>query len=187
MKRIVAVFSVVSWICPLWAQQGSTAAASSTVPPSFSEVMHFYDVMQVRQQLPAILDAEQKQIRIVINEMFAKSLPNASPAQKKQIDELVDGMVNDIFKDYPTENILRDMVPVYQKHLTESDLNAVIAFYSSPVGQKIRREMPMIMAEGMRVSYASLQPRIDQMMKNVQTRIDKMSSDSGSDRAEPKQ
>ena len=63
------------------------------------------------------------------------------------------------------------MIPIYQSHFSELDLNEIVAFYSSPVGQKVLREMPAISAEAMRVSNARLQPKIDEVMKNLDARI----------------
>jgi uncharacterized protein len=41
------------------------------------------------------------------------------------------------------------IVPIYQKHLTKADLEALTQFYGSPVGQKILNEMPAILSESM--------------------------------------
>ncbi len=41
------------------------------------------------------------------------------------------------------------MIPIYQRHLTKTDLDAVISFYASPVGQKLLKEQPAMMAESM--------------------------------------
>jgi hypothetical protein len=41
------------------------------------------------------------------------------------------------------------IVPIYQKHVSKADLAAVTAFYSSPAGQKILKELPAIMSESM--------------------------------------
>jgi len=40
-------------------------------------------------------------------------------------------------------------LPVYQKHLTEADLKAVIAFYETPAGRKFAQKTPMITQESM--------------------------------------
>lgn len=41
------------------------------------------------------------------------------------------------------------MAPVYEKHLTEADLNEVIKFYNSPVGKKLAGKTPAITQESM--------------------------------------
>jgi hypothetical protein len=66
------------------------------------------------------------------------------------------------------------MIPIYQSHFSESDLNQIVTFYSSPDGQKVLKEMPAMSAELVRVSDARLQPQIDEAMKNVGEHIQEM-------------
>jgi hypothetical protein len=49
------------------------------------------------------------------------------------------------------ENLI---VPIYSKHLSDLDLDGLIAFYSSPLGQKLSREMPSILQESVVVGQA---------------------------------
>jgi hypothetical protein len=47
---------------------------------------------------------------------------------------------------------LTDMlVPVYQKHLTIQDINALTSFYNTPIGKKFAEKSPLIMQESMQV------------------------------------
>jgi len=41
------------------------------------------------------------------------------------------------------------LVPVYQKYLSQSDLEKIIAFYETPVGKKYARETPKLTQESM--------------------------------------
>ena len=43
------------------------------------------------------------------------------------------------------------LTPVYQKHLTEKDLEEIISFYNTPVGKKLATSTPMITTESMQV------------------------------------
>ena len=53
-------------------------------------------------------------------------------------------------------------------------MNAIVAFYSSPVGKKVIKEMPAMTSEAMRISFARIQPKIEQMVKNMQSGIEEM-------------
>lgn len=47
---------------------------------------------------------------------------------------------------------LTDMlVPVYQKHLTIQDINALTSFYNTPIGKKFAEKSPLIMQESMQI------------------------------------
>ncbi|MBI3219758.1 MAG: DUF2059 domain-containing protein [Bacteroidetes bacterium] len=47
------------------------------------------------------------------------------------------------------DELVGHLSPVYKKYLTESDLNEIIAFYSSPIGKKMADSTPGIMTESM--------------------------------------
>jgi hypothetical protein len=47
------------------------------------------------------------------------------------------------------EDLLELVVPIYDKHFTEEDIQGMIAFYRSPVGQKLTSELPQITTESM--------------------------------------
>ena len=44
------------------------------------------------------------------------------------------------------------MVPVYQKHFTKVEMDALAEFYTAPTGQKILKEMPEVVTEAMQAS-----------------------------------
>ena len=47
------------------------------------------------------------------------------------------------------DDLLEQLIPVYKKHLTETDLNEVIKFYSSPIGKKLAEKTPGITNDSM--------------------------------------
>jgi|SRR6185312_3134948 len=161
---------------PLWGQQSSEADRR---PPTAAQVMKFFEVMHIHDQMQSMLQTEQKQMNIMMGDMFDKQLPKATPKQRADFEKLTSDAMNDLITNYPIDDVLRDMIPVYQAHLTESDLNQVIAFYSSATGQRLLKEMPAMTAEAMRVSYSRLQPEIEKMMKNMGENIKQMAEQPG--------
>jgi hypothetical protein len=61
------------------------------------------------------------------------------------------------------------MVPVYQKHLTKGDVDALVAFYSSPTGKKFLIEMPAITSESMQ----AITPLVQKTMGDASDRLAK--------------
>jgi hypothetical protein len=173
----VAVLTVL--VCSLRAQQKpADASAPISLPPTRPEVEKFMDVMQVRQRLQSSVRAEKEQINTVVHNMFNKALPNATPAEKAAFEEIVASELKGMLSDYPIEDVLRDTIPIYQSHFTEADLEQILAFYSSPTGQKVLKEMPAMMAEATRVSMTRLQPILERTMGNVSARIAAMAEDN---------
>ena len=74
----------------------------------------------------------------------------------------------DLIKNFPVDAMLSDMIPVYQRHFTKSEIDALIAFYSSPPGQKFLHEMPAVTAETMRAIYPRIQAEVDAVLKRAE-------------------
>lgn len=171
MRRMSVVVVFLMFVgCSLSAQQ-SAVSQSSTVAPTRAQVVAFMEVMQVRERLQSMLQTQQEEMTTVTHNMFNKALPDATPAQKSKFEEIVAGALGNLLKDYPVDDVLRDMITIYQKHFSESDLKQITAFYSSSVGQKVLREIPAIYAETTRISRARLQPNVNEMMKSLHSRI----------------
>ena len=49
------------------------------------------------------------------------------------------------------DKIVKKLVPVYAKHLTEEDLDGIIEFYESEVGKRLIEKTPYIMTESMEI------------------------------------
>lgn len=55
----------------------------------------------------------------------------------------------DFKKEVKAEDIENMIIPIYEKHYTESDIDQLIAFYNSPIGKKTITTMPQVMQESM--------------------------------------
>jgi uncharacterized protein len=49
------------------------------------------------------------------------------------------------------DDLVKLQVPVYKKYLTQGDIEEMIKFYKTPVGQKYAKSTPLIMQESMQV------------------------------------
>jgi hypothetical protein len=52
------------------------------------------------------------------------------------------------------DDLVKQFAPVYEKHLTEADLNDIIKFYSTPAGKKLAEKTPILTQESMAVGQA---------------------------------
>jgi Uncharacterized protein conserved in bacteria (DUF2059) len=78
------------------------------------------------------------------------------------------------------DNLFDSMVPVYQKHLTKGDLDALVTFYGTTTGQKILRELPQTTAEAMQQMMPLLRTSMEDMQKGLQQDIAAMLKESHS-------
>src|SRR4029077_17082420 len=120
-------------------------AAGSEAPASADDVRKLFDVMQIRNQMKLVMQQVSQQIRSLERDQVRKQQPNVTNEDFAKFDAISD----EVMKNLSVEGLLDDMIPVYQKHLNKSDVNAMVGFYSTPTGQKILREMPAMTTEGM--------------------------------------
>jgi len=162
------VCRALAYVC-MFSMVGLTQAQDG-VAPSREEVLKFLDVLRIKPQLMQYFDGVAKQAKLGAEEGFKQKIPDATPAQLAQVDQFAEGL----FKDMPIDEMIDAMVPIYQKHLTKEDLGAILAFYSSPVGQKLQREQPAMMQEGMQVGGEIGRRRLTTMMQQMDAFIVKL-------------
>ena len=101
---------------------------------------------------------------------FRQKLPNATPEQIQQMQ----GIVDDVFSEISFDELIDAIVPVYQRHLSKSDIEGILGFYASPAGQKLLREQPAMMRESMELAGAVQQKRMDSILKKLDDRMNQM-------------
>lgn len=166
-------FKLAIPVCTLLAGAFGQAAASST-SPSKQDVLKFMEVLRIRAQLVQYFDGVAKQAKLGAEDGFKQKVPNATPAQLADVDQFADGL----FKNMPVDEMIDAMVPIYQKHLTKDDLDGILAFYASPVGQKLQREQPAMMQEAMQVGGEIGRRRLGAMMQQMDDFVTKMAQQS---------
>jgi hypothetical protein len=119
--------------------------------------------MHLKATLSQYFDGVAKQTKLGAEEGFKQKVPKATPEQRAVVDKFADG----IFRDMLIDEMPDAMVPIYQKHLTKADLDAILSLYSSPVGQKLLREQPAMMAEGMQAGGEIGRRRIGAMIQKM--------------------
>ena len=67
-----------------------------------------------------------------------------------------------------SQQLLGRMVPIYQRHFSADDVAGLLKFYKSPLGQKVITQMPVTMAEGMKVGQEWGRERGQAMIRQLQ-------------------
>jgi hypothetical protein len=153
--------------CLLAASICSAQTAVSVAPDAASkeDVQKLFDVMASRQQVAQMMQQLFAQMRSLSREQMKRRHPDMSDADLARMDR----QSEDFLKNFPLDAMLNDMVPVYQKHFTKSDIDALTAFYTSPTGQKFLHEMPEVTAETMRAVYPKIQAQVDAALKRAES------------------
>ena len=175
MKRIVelALLLVVAF-GPAWAQQ----ASPDETPATKEDIQKLFATMHIREQMRNIMDLMAKQSKQMAQDTLKKKTPDIS---QKELDRL-DAMMDQTMKGFDIDGMIDDMVPVYQRHLTKTDVAAMAGFYQTPTGQKMLREQPQMTAEAMQ----AVQPRMEKMMATVMDDAEKMAKEGSADSKDAK-
>lgn len=189
MLRISSLLLVVLTVCPALAQQSiaevaaqSRAAAeakkAALAPPSREDVLKLFDLLQITKTMDTVIKAAKQQSTEAAEQMIQERMPNATPEQKVQFKDMVEDVVRESLGTDAINEMLEATIPVYQRHLTKGDLDAMVAFYSSAVGQKILHEQPAMIQESMEAS-SGIQQRIARVMfQKIDERVARMAAEA---------
>lgn len=149
------------------------AGAQTTVsiapdPASKEDVKKLFEVMASREQIGQIMQQVFTQMRSLSREQIKKRHPDVSDEDLARMDR----QSEDLIKNFPLDEMLSDMIPIYQRHFTKTDIDAMTAFYASPAGQKFLHEMPAVTTETMRAVYPRIQAQVDAALKRAEEKAD---------------
>jgi hypothetical protein len=146
--------------------------------PTQEQLTRLFEVMRLRQQMESMMKSMtsmmQQQISQQIRSM-ASSLPNggavSAQQQQQQLDRVLNKYTERVVSLYPVSEMVDDMLGLYRRHLSREDVDAFIAFYSSPAGQHLLDAQPAIMQEYLPLVSQRMQTRsktlTDEMMKDM--------------------
>jgi uncharacterized protein len=163
MKRHSAVLTIVVLVASAaFAQQPLSSTGDD--PASKEDIQKLFEVMQIHQQMRQVMDAMMKQQTAMIDETLKKRYPQTSADKIARANR----MIVETVKDMPMDAMLDDMIPIYQRHFSKTDIDAMSTFYASPTGQKMMREMPVLTSESMQASYARMQKQMDVIQQKAE-------------------
>jgi uncharacterized protein len=150
----------------------STLAAADE-KPSAEQVLRLLDLLRIKESIQISVDAMKEEMKGTAEQSFREKFPNPTPEQLQSVHAAVD----DVFKTLVLDDLLTKVVPVYQRHLTRSDVQAMIAFYSSPAGKKIMREQPAMIRESMQATAAGQQKKMEILLARLDLRVQRLIQD----------
>ena len=139
-------------------------SAPADAPATKEQILKLFDVMDIHKQTRAMMATIERQTRTTSTEALKARYPRITPEQLERVNKISE----ESMRDFPVDAMLDDMIPIYQKHLTPTDVDTMIAFYSSPTGKKLMQQLPQITQEAMQASNARVQKHIDAVLQRVE-------------------
>ena len=163
MRRMLIALMSLLFLVPF-------TSAQSQESPSTDDVQKYLQVMRAERQLQTMIQIMTKSARQGARQTFLQKMPDATPEQIADVESLAEGL----FADVPINDIMLDLIPVYQKHISKADLQALTQFFSSPTGQRFLNEQPKMMQEMGEVSSVRMQQRLGGVMEKFDTKLTEM-------------
>lgn len=166
MKSRLALILCVLILCgAAFAQQ----PPSNPDPASREQILKMMEAMQTRKTVNAMIDAMQKQISTMMNQQFAKTIQDSSPEMRAEMTAAMQDMMKDM-EPFISE-LIEETVPVYQKHLSSREVDAITAFYLSPEGRSFLAKMPAIMSDSMPLMMKSMNTKMQPIIEKMDARM----------------
>ena len=163
MKRILIVVVLCLLVCSIGLAQQTTNDA----PATKEDVQKYLDAMHSREMMKQMVAAMSGPMHKMVHEQFIKN-QDKLPAD---FETHMNTMLDEMLQGFPWDQYLDATMPIYQKYFTKGDLEALTAFYSSPTGQKVLREMPALMAESMEITMPMVQEHIKTVTDQFQQKL----------------
>jgi uncharacterized protein len=110
---------------------------------SFIAVPVFSQSPAKTQKIKKFMDA------IGYTNLVKQSMESMFELYEKNYPKVDSAFWNEFRKEMAADDLTNLIIPIYDKYFTESDLDALIVFYSTPAGIKIRDATPLITKEAM--------------------------------------
>jgi hypothetical protein len=178
MKKMAA--ALVFWFA--FALVSAAQQTSADSPASKEDVERYMQVVKSQDMVNETINAMSKPMHDMIHQEYLKNSDKLPADFEARMNQRMDQM----FKDLPWNDLLQTMVPIYQKHFPKGDIDALVAFYGGPTGQKILKEMPAITAELMQSMMPILQKNIEAMNRTLMQEMTAMMN-SNATKSQPAQ
>jgi uncharacterized protein len=141
MKRLLLAVCVVLFLS--WSGFAQTSTDDS--PATKADVERYFQVVKSHDMMKKMMATMTQSMHQLMHEQYLKHKDELPADYESKMTARMDEM----YENMPMDEMMEAMIPAYQKHFTKGDIDTLVAFYSSPTGAKLLRELPSIMAESM--------------------------------------
>ena len=150
------------------------AVAQEDEPATREDIVNYMAVVHSPEMMKKIVAGMATPLRQFVHDTFEKDKDRLPPDFEARLNTALDDYLNTM----PFDEMLQASIPIYQKHFTKSDINSLLAFYSSPTGQKLLNELPAITSEVMSAQIPIIRRQVEKIQKQMQEQIQAMLKNS---------
>jgi uncharacterized protein len=166
MRKLVVSCGLLAWVLILVVQspsiqvraQEKTAApkpkAQSSSGPRASEKVALSKEASIRQLMDLTgaksLGAQMMQAGM---EQFRASVTESEP-NNPRAKQFIDAFVATFQKHFDPDSLTDKIIPIYDKYLSEEDVNGLLQYYKSPLGRRMLKALPEIARESQQTGFS---------------------------------
>jgi|SRR5215469_6544502 len=159
MKRYVAVLLMMLTVgcCCARADEASKRAKAEQL----------FILLRMDTMMDQLLSGVRKQVQQITESM--PGADTATPEQKKQIADFQQRVMDTVNGKIGWKALEPDFINLYASTYTEEELDGIVAFYKSPVGQKMIEKTPELTTKSTQITQqkmTELQPVLSQMVQD---------------------
>ena len=159
---IAALLLISIWALPARAQEAQS-------PADDARIDRLLEVTRAREMLDATLPQIEASQQQMLAQMTAGRELDA--AQRQRIDALLASSSSAVRKALSWENLAPVYRDIYRQTFTGEDIDAIIAFYESPAGQRMLEKMPALMQNTMTAMQRLVVPMLQQMEHDLAAEV----------------
>lgn len=159
MRRFVVVLLMVLFV----ASSGARADDAS----KRAKAEELFTLLHMDQLMDQLTKSVMQQVQTMTQSM--PGADQATPEQKKLVADFQQRVLELVNKRLGWKALEPDFINLYATTYTEEDLDGIIAFYKSPVGQKMLEKTPELMTKSTELTQQRMrevQPEFNQMIQD---------------------
>jgi hypothetical protein len=136
--------------------------------------MKLFEAIQLRRTMEAAQQAAMQNVVNMAQQMATQGGRTMDAETQRQMGILMNGVLEDVRAVLPTDAMLEAVIPIYQRHFTTEEVDAVIAFQSSPVGKKMIDLQPTMIQETVQALTPLQQRAMPELTRRLNERLQKL-------------
>ncbi|WP_028919538.1 DUF2059 domain-containing protein [Pseudoxanthomonas suwonensis] len=133
-------------------------------PPSEEQIARLLQLTDAQRQTEAMWIQMEAQIQAMAESMLP---PDATPEEHASVARALETTLGPLRRLLTWEKTRALHVEMYQKTYEAEDVEAIIAFYETPAGQRLLERQPLLMQNLMEASQRTIQPELERLREEM--------------------
>ena len=156
-------------LAALLALLATAGPAVAQQPADDARIDRLIEISRTRQTLDAMLPQIEASQRQMAAQMAGDRELDA--AQQQRLDRILEGSAAAIRKAMAWENLAPMYRDIYRQTFTGEDIDAIVAFYETPTGQRMLDKMPELMQNTMAAMQRLVVPMLQDMERELAAEV----------------